>query len=1192
MSFVSDRPPLLSQLPLDGDAVIEASAGTGKTYTIENLVVDRLLRSDTTIEQMLIVTFTKKATAELKSRIRGKIESLLTRWNTGEHDPTEALEQGVTANQWLIDETARRKLEAALFSFDHGAVFTIHGFCNRVLQELAFQTGQLFENELVDEKAIFFKAYRQVLREYIAAEPTPRALLNSWLENGKNAGALGRLLYRAHAVRLMTDRPDPEVLKRELAGLISMHFDRGRLEDELNRARLSKAATASAKEVADRLHGLDVSADADAWMAALDDEELSLLSNPKHAGKRTDVPREFPADMSPATQALITELRRYQSVEEMSRCRELEVIEAFLPPVLESLEALKLRDGLFTYDDVLDRIVDALDGPSGDALLTALRSRYHLALIDEFQDTDRRQWAIFNRVFGESQAHSLCVIGDPKQAIYGFRGAEVYTYLRACEALCERPDSPAVKLPLDTCFRSSQGLIDGVNLLVGEDRDGAFFDRPIVYDIPVKCGRPSYALTRGPAQEPEPAITLWKCTPKLGKKGPALGAKDIGPPLARQLAESLRRLIQDPEHTLYWHDGEANRALGAGDVMVLVRTKNESAEVGNALRRVGVPFIALQSDDVFQSKEALYLRDLLASLGSPGHDGRQMAALVTPFFGVPLEAGYRYAQLSGDHPYATRLQRWRFLAEQGYFGQLFAALQEDSGVVARALFGDEDAQALTNIQHLLERLTEEVAERRLSLTELIQFLDERSHDSDGAGGGEDAKLRAAADGTAVQILTIHKSKGLEAPVVCVYGDYGAGQSNSIELIHVNHERRFLVGDAMKKAYRKALHIAQRSEAQRLHYVAMTRAKVKLFLPFIDTEAELPGDYEVVNGRLARLHRSDRLEATRFQLDPVTEFFGETADDQLETWTPPTALLDAASEPSDFGALYQLRAAHAPLVMTSYTRLKDQGVLRSEHVPLEAEEFKEDPSPTLAPDLEALEPDRRLPGGRHMGRCLHEIIELIDFGDLAPFETWRTEAAVDRTVTWALKRHDIDPFWRSQCEELVYGTVTRTVPLPDEVELPPFTRMREIRELEFLFPIPENHHPLLSRGAPPEDADWTVDRGFIKGFIDLVFEHDGRVYWADWKSDTLPQYDSATLTHHVRGHYDTQAQLYTLGMVRLLGITDEESYERRFGGLLYIFLRGFAQGEGHEGVYFERPSWATVCVDEQRLEKSIPGWGRR
>jgi len=512
--------------------------------------------------------------------------------------------------------------------------------------------------------------------------------------------------------------------------------------------------------------------------------------------------------------------------------------------------------------------------------------------------------------------------------------------------------------------------------------------------------------------------------------------------------------------------------------------------------------------------------------------------------------------------------------------------------VARAIFGDEDAQALTNIQHLLERLTEEVAERRLSLEELIDFLDERCHDSDGGGGGEDAKLRAAADGTAVQILTIHKSKGLEAPVVCVYGDYGAGKSNSIELIHVNHERRFLVGDAMKKAYREALNTAQRSEAQRLHYVAMTRAKVKLFLPFIDTEVALPGDYEVVNGRLGQLHRAGELDTARFRIEAVSDGTMALDDDALTGWIPPPSLIAEASTQRDLGALYRLRAAHAPLVMTSYTRLKDQGVLRSTHVPLEAEEFKEDPSPTLTPDLEALEPDRRLPGGRHMGRCLHEIIELIDFGPLPDFGTWRQTPDVERTVTWALKRHGIDPFWRGQCEELVYETITQPVTHSSGLQLPPFSEMREIRELEFLFPIPERNHPLLSGGAPPEGADWTVDRGFIKGFIDLVFEHEGRVYWADWKSDTLPRYDSATLAHHVQGHYDTQAQLYTLGMVRFLGITDEETYERRFGGLLYIFLRGFAHGEDDVGVYFERPSWATVCADEQRLETSIPGWGQR
>ncbi|MCB9554447.1 MAG: PD-(D/E)XK nuclease family protein, partial [Myxococcales bacterium] len=294
---------------------------------------------------------------------------------------------------------------------------------------------------------------------------------------------------------------------------------------------------------------------------------------------------------------------------------------------------------------------------------------------------------------------------------------------------------------------------------------------------------------------------------------------------------------------------------------------------------------------------------------------------------------------------------------------------------------------------------------------------------------------------------------------------------------------------------------------------------------------------------------------------------------------------SAEPPADPMDFERLRARHAPLLVTSYTRLKAEQAPAL--APVEADEFKIDLGVETAP-AQALDEDA-LPGGRFVGRFLHEVIERLPFERFADgdFEAWARDPAVEEAFDWSMRRHEIEERWRAVSRRIVWATLTRPVPLGAGDVIDALWQVRELREMEFLYPIPEGHHPLLAGGGGGPDAAWTVERGFIKGFVDLVFEHGGRYYWADWKSDILPSYAAETLDHHIAHHYDLQAQLYTLSMVRLLGIRDEDAYEEGFGGLLYVFLRGFAaDGPPGTGVYYARPSWEEVVGYEESLRLGV------
>src|SRR5260370_37424300 len=373
------RPQILDRIPLDRHALIEASAGTGKTYTIENLVVEILLKTDATIDRILVVTFTEKATSELRARIRARLESVITGASAKDVDNKDTFE---------IGEDGIRKLREALFSFDRAPIQTIHSFWHRTLSELAFQTGTRFVVEVTDALSSFHEAVRAVLSAHIAGDQTTGRLLAEWLEKHSSPASkayvqLEKLLFDAHQKRYLL----------------------------------------TASSSVDRLAALAI---------------------------------------------------------------EVRITDALLPRIAARMEKHKREHGLLDYDDMLAWLARALDEDGGAALAATLRDRYHYALIDEFQDTDELQWKIFRRIFVEGEKNFIHLIGDPKQAIYSFRGADVFTYLAARDELMRRN---AAVVPLSANFRSSEKLIAAVNSILLQEAVPPFFSGAIRYEAPVTCGR-------------------------------------------------------------------------------------------------------------------------------------------------------------------------------------------------------------------------------------------------------------------------------------------------------------------------------------------------------------------------------------------------------------------------------------------------------------------------------------------------------------------------------------------------------------------------------------------------------------------------------------------------------------------------------------------------------------------------------
>jgi exodeoxyribonuclease V beta subunit len=1086
------KPESLARIPAGVHAVIEASAGTGKTYALEHLVLELLLVRKLPIEQILAVTFTDKAARELTDRVRSKLEELFRGgWREAPASVPDSL-------CWTIDEGARRLLEQALFSFDMASISTIHAFCQRVLTDHAFTHGRLFEQKAIPPLSAFSEAFRAALREDFPRDPRLRPWLDLWLRHRGKIKPLEELLLECNK-----------------AG--------GRIRPELPEENLAQAAIAFG------------------------------------AGMPVRTPGGAPVKIEAVVAGL------------------------FLPVVLARTHARKALTGEYDYDDMLAFVAESLDGPRSDELVSVLRRRYRCALIDEFQDTDILQWKIFRKIFFESGgANPLFLIGDPKQAIYAFRGADVETYLTARGEIL---DAGGALVPLTENYRSTPGLIAATNAILDQSARDPFFTGAIRYDEPVTAARGGFTALDA-AGKPAPPIHLLRPV-----SAGSLRAERLRTVLAERIAREIRALLDAEKPALSLSESDRAIPLRARDIFVLTRTKDEGYLVGERLRAAGIPHVYFKQEGLFQTDEAEDISHLLQALEEPQDRSRRFRAWLTPFFGLRLSDLEGSEDLPGTHPLMQRLLDWKALADAKDYSRLFAQIVEESGLVRRELFLKESERKLTNYLHVFELLLEEAGRSKSTLEELNRRLSAYIHENILPEGQDGNVQRLESEKDAVQIMTIHKAKGLEAAVVFVFGGF-FGQGSTEKKVRTYHEgstRVAYVGSEAPREIKDAVKKESQEEDQRLLYVALTRAQARVYLPcFAGAKVTINGPYLPMSKALTRVAGASVADPALRGLFTIEDIAydppkpGSTPEPapDLSRWHPPTALL----EQRDLSAAFrEIRIRRAGFVVESYTGLKRGAGYQA---PEDALEDAADEPVALLPEAGAPE---ELPGGRASGVFLHKILEEIPFKGLAagtPFSRWAEDETVAALFEKARGRYGRDARHLEHSRRLVHTALTAPVLLPNGDRVAGLSRAsRTLREVEFLYPIPEKSHPPISSAiASGSDLErFRIERGFIKGFVDLLFEHEGLTYFLDWKSDSLPRWDADFLAAHVERNYRLQAKLYGLALVKMLGVHDRSGCEKRFGGFLYGFVRGMrAPGSGVEGIYARRPDWTEIEAWEEDL----------
>lgn len=1172
------RPLVLEHLASDGHHVIEASAGTGKTFTLEHLVVDRVLQG-VDLTKILVVTFTERAAAELRTRIR----ALLWRLVVAAREPAKP----VSEPAWTLDDDAVKRLLAALSRIDAASISTIHAFCQRLLTENAFAHRRLFSQRLTDGNELFSAVFRDFLRRALKSDADFGLLLRPHLGTGLDEdGAMLELEKSLYQVVRFQGALEPvleEDVVLEALGWLPKTLPTGAQIAAAYKGRLKRDLIAEVLQlVLDALQLARTSTGARRWLA------LGALLD-KGGRKETRIDYAIKALETTALGAAATLLETLQALRARIPHAGSLLARLYREPLRAALRERKEEQGLFDYDDMLEVVEASLQGEAAGAVKASLRERFSFVLIDEFQDTDPVQWRVFRNLFAEpGSTSSLAVIGDPKQAIYGFRAADVETYLEARQALINEPDPQKFEariVRLTQNFRSSERMIAAYNLILRQasPAEHTFFqaDERIAYGprSEVSCGEPRGRLLDASGTELEPVhlvqVPLGKSKAKASTVAPV--AVFIAAEVARLLGPAGPRLV-DASHP-------AGRALCARDIYVLSRSGADAQAVSVELGLRGVPFSFYKLTGLFQTGEVVDLLDVLEAVIEPFDRVRRARAWLTPFFELTPAEVEAALEVSDEHPLVQRLRDWHEHGNRRDYRRLFGALIEDSGLARRAAFFPGGERPLTNVQRVLDLLAEESRRRHATLVELVDLL--RSWQAGRAQPvQQDADVQPLeTERPAVQLMTMHAAKGLEAPVVFLLGGTSAPPNNALRVFHRKGARKGWLGSPPAEI-EPLVEKETRGEDERLLYVALTRARVRLYLPwFVDSEGdsvELKGPWQVLNARLGQL-ASTSFDPRHFAVVAVTPAPGDDAGEtrapaSASAWKLPAALV---IDPKLEGARYALARARRGSLVTSYSQLAAR-TARLAPTEVDREE-------TTGETNYAQTDPNELVTSNVVGNFLHDALEVLDLPRVKAFasgEAFMKDEAVHQLVEFLADRAGIALDQRPHAYRLLFAALRSPLQLGAAGVVPGVASLpRVLRESEFLFPIPERGQRLLGEQPRDEHAPFFVDRGLVKGFIDVVFEHDGRLYFGDWKSSVLRDASPEALHAYVASHFHWQVVVYGVAVLRLLGIRDEATFEKKFGGFLYFFLREMEKtpaGEPTRGVWFERPTWQVVQGWEREL----------
>ncbi len=1100
---------------------LEASAGTGKTFAIEHLVVRLLLESNAplALDQILVMTFTRAATRELRGRIRRNVILALSQLRSGDpqHDYLKAImEQG---DEKVVKGI--RLLEEALACFDSAQIFTIHGFCFRALSEFGFEGGAAFKMSDPDEQQ-HVGLINEAVHSFLLGD-------QEHLSSGQVA-QLWRYFER-----------NPERLKKRLANLVCQEKDIAPFPSFAD----SFQRWADALKTFPNVRGEEVQADL-TWLSSgykqmgnsrfvSQIEKLSHMLERKacSADEFDQLVREkdfFLDKMEASNRKARTKVFDGQAVLHYPSL--FEMIHRQLGPIIRQARnprqiflglarkcrqesKLKLRSSeLVSPDDLLQQMHQSLQRP---AFVEKVRGRYQAAIIDEFQDTDPFQWDIFQTLF-VGHMRSLCLVGDPKQSIYAFRNADLYTYLKAAECLGEKS-----RKYLDTNYRSMPALVSALNRLFTAEQIRGWMSLPhlgISLDVlPVRPGKEAAPCCQGEG------VYFFAAEASRSRKesrwpSDAMEQHAFFPYIAQEIHEQKQ-------------GGSWNQFA------VLVKDRYQAQRLWEFLKEAQIPAVVRRSACLNESDAFFALQELVEAICFPSDISRLKKVL-----GGPL-IGWDCRKLQGhlESPFLREAKEKMLLLHDLMFQKGFAPVFHEflsfrwSGdlSVAEDLLSQGSLDLYCDLQQLVEMITEKVWNKRLSKEQWLELFNELRLSSAEEEG--QLKRRSYAEEDAVQILTMHMSKGLEFDVVFALGVASSPPVQNEIVIRDEQGGRIVPLEESDPACSAS---QKESEAEQLRqlYVALTRAKKRVYIPLaFDLKksgvrpspielyfmaAGLPSfDFEHVEAYLNKIREAAPLFLSKVQL---SDYANLQKVGLLEKTAPVVLIPPTQSLPSfpiqpivSYSSLAKKVEGDLATQLGSYDESRGQGGLVED-----AQIARKAPTAF------------NMPAGAQTGLIFHSIMEKVFQNGLHFFpQPKRIVDLIEKQTVYT----ELEP-WKNVLFENIWDLLHLPLKGFSLSQIPP---SQMLQEMEFLFPY---------------------EKGFMKGFADLVFEWGGKYYLLDWKTNylgpSIEDYSVQNLSSSMEQHdYFLQASIYTEALKRYVKLFDKRPFSQCFGGVFYVFVRGKA-----------------------------------
>ena len=1245
-SHIARANPLdVPEMPLHGRHLIEASAGTGKTFNITRLYLRFLLEKRLTVKEILVMTFTKAATEEIKGRIAKTLRDASAIWQQAKDSNGELPHNIDPVYAHLIArcdvEDSLARLKAAQLELDEASVFTIHGFCQHVIGQLAFNSGFAMSLNLSkDTSELYLQAAEDWIRKVshnnddflLLAQSgwhVPERLLNTFY--GSIKSPLTPILL------------DKDTIEASFTDAMNSNSDTAQSQFGYFLSNIEESAELLDKELMKTAaHKQARSAELDALKAWLAAEQYTaappaataFLDGRRYARNKSGVKELLSPikDFVKAVESAVVDMHNA-----LAQIPVFTLVNHAISFIKQRVAKQKKQLGVIDFDDLIHMLADEVVKPN-NTLVPELRKKFPVALIDEFQDTDAKQYAILDAVYpklndvttsntdahgeisvgsekdvAEKTNNALLMIGDPKQAIYRFRGGDIFTYLKAGQHADYR-------WVMNTNWRSVEGMVAAYNrlfygapLVSGHSKDVFGFNiqyNPVAFSA-------NAAAAKAPLHDPHSHRSAMNFISMSLEEKQDTNTMRRG--IAQWIAQEIYRLLNEATFVTSSDADNKSTAIKPADIAILVKDRTEANVIKYVLQQKGLACVYLSDrSNLFITPEAKDVLRLLNGIWHASDSGKLASSLASPLWGYSpqtlIDLVYHENDALWDSAYENVLSLREMWLQKGCMSVLLHLMQ-----TSYQPYGNDVERALTNYQHLAEVL-EKASTTHQRPEQLLDWLHKQIHQPD---ADEEMTLRLESDSQLIRLITQHGSKGLEYPIVFVpyatgYKDPAKNGKSMAQIFTFYDEDKQALQLQLGQTKQAIERVRAEGQAEdmRLAYVAVTRAAHRCYMgiipldgneksplaralgvggPSANSAEQQPRDWTTA---LTAINNEPDAFTRHISADDVEEIYTGVVQDTHTTELSTLAFTGTDREDwrlFSFSAISRL-TAYGNVAIPSQDRqtipvlqtVRDEEIDTPKNM-VDLHYSGESELETQASPLESADKIRfTLTKGASAGNLLHDLLEINDFS--APM--W-DENGTELVNRFGLDAKNVAPLY-DWLDEVLHTPLFPHV----DIALSDLGIAQTLREAEFYFPMNNSKWASLSRvlaehrahvasqlGAPALTVPSLMTpslAGMMHGFIDLIFECDGKYYVADYKStwlgNDIASYQPAVLFENNQHHmYDLQYLIYSLALHRYLkNSIPDYNPNSHFGGVYYLYLRGMhPENQQGEGVFFTSISSQTL-----------------